>query len=137
MSYITTEQLLSYCAARNIDLTAYSEADIDASVVLAADFFDIYYTFYPELSTYETLPQSIISAQCEAAVMQLKGLLFVDNSQIASGSIVSKTESLDGVGSTSVTYASGGASTYKRNTPVIDALVRPYLAQNSGKVYRL
>lgn len=135
MAYITTDYLQTYCAERNIDLSLYDPAQIDASVILAADYFDIYYTFEPALSTYSPLPDMLKRASAEAAIMALRGQLFVDLDATVNGSVQSETKSLDGVGSKSVTYANGGASTYKRNSPVVDALVRPYLAQVRG-VYR-
>lgn len=135
MSYITTDYLQSYCTSRNIDLSGYDPAQIDASIILAADFFDIYYTFEPALTTYDPLPDMLKRASAEAAIMALRGQLFVDLDTTASGIIESESKSLDGVGSKSVTYAANSMPTYKRNSPVIDALVRPYLAQSRG-VYR-
>lgn len=135
MSYITTEYLDHYCTERNIDLSIYDQAQIDASVVLAADFFDIYYTFAPALSTYDPLPDMLKRASAEAAIMALRGQLFVDLDSVSSGLVESETKSLDGVGSKSVSYAAGSVSAYKRSSPVVDALVRPYLAQTRG-VYR-
>ncbi len=135
MSYITTSYLQQYCTERNIDLSAYGPADIDASVVKAADFFDIYYTFEPTLDTYDPLPDMLKRASAEASIMALRGELFVTSSAFSNGVVESETKSLDGVGSKSVTYAANSAPTFKRNTPVVDALVRPYLAQMRG-VYR-
>lgn len=135
MSYITTEYLQQYCAARNTDLSAYGPADIDASVIKSADFFDIYYTFEPALTTYDPLPDMLKRASAEAAIMALRGQLFVDPESVSSGVVESESKSLDGVGSKTVTYAANSAPTFKRSTPVIDALVRPYLAQVRG-VYR-
>lgn len=135
MAYITTDYLQTYCAERNIDLCSYDPAQIDASVILAADFFDIYYNFAPALSTYSPLPDMLKRASAEAAVMALRGQLFVDASNYVNGIVESESKSLDGVGSKTVTYAAGSASTYKRSTPTIDSLVRPYLAQVRG-VYR-
>ncbi len=135
MSYITTEYLQTYCAERNIDLSAYDSAMLDASIVLAADFFDIYYTFAPTLDTYNPLPDMLKRASAEAAIMALRGQLFVDLDSVSNGLVESESKSLDGVGSKSVSYASGSVSAYKRSSPVVDALVRPYLAQTRG-VYR-
>jgi len=135
MAYITTSYLQQYCTERNIDLSSYDPAQIDASVILAADFFDIYYTFEPTLTTYDPLPDMLKRASAEAAVMALRGQLFVDLDSTASGLVESESKSLDGVGSKTVTYAANSMSAFKRNTPTIDALVRPYLAQMRG-VYR-
>jgi hypothetical protein len=66
--------------------------------------------------------------------MQQAGLLTLDLAAIAGGIVSSESKSLDGVGSKSVTYEAGSRNTYKRSTPQLDLLLRPFLAVSGGLV---
>lgn len=137
MSYIDLAYLKQYALDRSVDLIAYSDDQLQSAIVVAADFFDAYYTFHPKLDSYATLPDNIQKASAEAAIMHLDGLLLVDNASLASGSVESESKTLEGVGSKSVTYAKGSQQTFKRNTPLIDLWLRPYLSQMGNRINRV
>lgn len=131
MAYITRQYLENYAYERNYNIYQYPPADIDASIIVAADFIDAYYEFKTPLASMSPLPDAIQKANAMAAIMHLEGLLLVDNSAIASGVILSEEGDLKGIKG-KVVYQEGTAQTYKRNTPMIDNLLKPYLVDQSG-----
>ena len=130
------------------DISAYSDEQKKAALYVAANkFIDRLHTFKGELVdsgqsmklytdevTFDDASADIIQANVEAAILQLKGFLFVDpTSQSANGDILEESKELD-VLKKSVTYASGSSVSTKYNTSTIDSLLSKYTAFGSSGV---
>lgn len=131
MAYITVDYLQAYADSVNFDLSVYSEREVPAAIVVAADYFDAFYQFKDPITN--PAPEAIQRASAMAAILHLKGELLVDSSTLASGAVKTRKS---GVGplSTEITYFDGTAPTTKRNTPLIDGLLKPYLADDSPQI---
>lgn len=136
-TYITESDYIAYATARGIELKPELEADI----IKSADFIDTYYTFKGaaldaaqdmQLPTDCVAIADIKKAALKAVELQQAGLLTLDSAVMTGGIVESESKSLDGVGSKSVTYASGSQPTYKARTPELDRLLQPYLAFSGG-----
>lgn len=132
MPYVTYEQYAQYADERGI---AVNVDTIDADLQKSADFIDMYYVFkgsqlqtYPQLPTDEVTVANIERGALKAVELQQAGRLTLDTATMIGGLIESESKSLDGVGSTSVSYVAGSQSTYKPRTPELDLLFRPWLA---------
>lgn len=149
-AYIDAAYLQSYASLRGYDLTAYSEAQQEAAIVIAAqDWIDGQHDFANEkLVSTQALefprtvfgfPDDIKLANAKAAYLQLKGALLVDVSTIStSGTVESESKSVGSL-SKSVTYKSGSAQVYGRVLPAdLTNLLKPYLDKSNmmGLVYR-
>lgn len=142
-AYIATTFLDSWAASRAYDLSAYDAAAKEAAITISSsDWIDLYHNFKGEplsatqglkMPTNETVyDDKWRSLVANAAYMQLKGLLLVDESLIStSGTVESESKSL-GPLSKSVAYAKGTAQTYRRKTPSLDAAIRTYLSFSDG-----
>jgi hypothetical protein len=72
---------------------------------------------------YDSIPQGIKDAQCEAALRQSQGLMLTD---LSAGSVTEET-----VGPITVKYANGtndGVTSF----PMIDSLLKPFFAEGIG-----
>jgi hypothetical protein len=140
MPYITSAEYTTYANERGIHV---NNGHLAQDIILSADFIDTYYKFKGEPldpAQHNALPTDQVSiadikkAALKACEMQQAGLLTLDLAAIAGGIVSSESKSLDGVGSKSVTYEAGSRNTYKRSTPQLDLLLRPFLAVSSGLV---
>jgi hypothetical protein len=145
-AYITYAEFVAWADLRGYNIT-HPQAGVEEAIVIASlDFIDAMHNFKGDpvsssqamkLPTDQVTIANIKPAANAATKMQLEGLLMVDTSTTsASGSIESESKSV-GPLSKSVTYRAGTAQTYKRITPLVDALLRPYLSASIGLVYRL
>jgi hypothetical protein len=89
---------------------------------------------YTDLVSYAGSSKDIMQANAEAAILHLKGFLFVDASaQNANGEILSLKTKLDTL-EKETTFSDGSRIRTKYDTSTIDALLKPYLAVSSGGV---
>jgi hypothetical protein len=151
-TYADEIDLDSYADLRNIDLSIYSTAQKEAALYIAAnDYIDGMHDFigvkledeqvmklYTDLVTYDDASKDIISVNCEAAILQLKGALFVEQTAaVALGQIKSTTSKLD-VLEKSVEYVEGTARTTGTiNTSRLERILRPYLAFGGGSILNM
>lgn len=136
--YIDTDYLDTYATERGITLDGDTDAQQAAIVVAVTNFIDLFYDFKGEseqddyvLPTDEvSITDRIKRATAEAAIMHLNDelLLTTDDGQ---GNIIAEDSSI-GTLSESIQYEEGTRRTYKRATPVIDALLKPYLVAGGG-----
>ena len=138
MPYITSAEYTTYANERGIHV---NNGHLAQDIILSADFIDTYYKFKGEpisptqsnaLPTDQVSISDIKKAALKACEMQQAGLLTLDLAATANGIVSSESKSLDGVGSKSVTYEAGSRNTYKRSTPQLDLLLRPFLAVSGG-----
>ena len=96
-SYISAAELLTYASLRGLDLSEYSEAELEAAIYIAAnDFIDIFYSFNGDLVNEDqglSLPTSevdfgsvqtwrnIKEANANGATLSLTGSLLVDTAE--------------------------------------------------------
>ena len=137
-AYIDAAYLQSYAAARGYDLSGYTQSQIEAAIIIAAqDWIDGQHSFSHEKlkadqalafpRTVFGMPEQIKLANAKAAYLQLKGALLVDTTAInASGIVESESKSV-GPLSKSVTYRAGSYQLYGRVLPVdLTNLLLPY-----------
>lgn len=137
-----------YCELTGEDVSGYTDEQKKSALYIAANkFIDRLHSFlgerinesqamklYTDLVTFEDASKDIILANIEAAILHLKGYLFVDASeQNAKGDVIAESSELD-VLKESFTYSEGSSVTTKYNTAVIDMLLKPYLTYGSGGV---
>ena len=150
--YADELDLDSHADLRNIDLSIYSTAQKEAALYVAAnDYIDGMHDFmgdkvnssqgmklYTDLIEYADASKDIINVNCEAAILQLKGALFVEQTAaVALGQIKSTTSKLD-VLEKSVEYVEGTARTTGTiNTSRLERMLRPYLALGGGSVLNM
>lgn len=145
-AYITYAEFTAWADLRGYNIT-HPEAKVEEAIVIASlDYIDAMHNFKGELVDDEQamkLPTDMVSianikpAACAAVKMQLDGTLMVEPSTISTAGVVQAEAKSVGDLSKSVTYKSGSAQTYKRVTPLVDALLRPYLLGSMGSVQRL
>ena len=142
----------SYADLRNIDVSSYNDAQKEGALYIAAnDFIDGMHTFkgnplsdnqgmklYTSAVSYDDASKDIISVNCETALMQLQGALFVEvTSASALGDIKSTSSKLD-VLEKSTEYVEGTAiSSGTINTTRAEAKLRPYLSFGNGAILNL
>ena len=138
MPYVTLAQYEAYADERLLTVTN----EIDGDLFKAADFVDTYYTFKgtplqsdAQLPTDEVSLADVMKGLLKSVELQQAGRLTLDPAIMSGGLVESESKSLDGVGSTSVTYKSGSQPTWKARTPELDLLFRPWLA-NTGSGLR-
>lgn len=146
--YTSLEIFNEYAELIGQDLTAYTEEQIKSAIFVAANkYIDRLHDFagnkinpsqsmklYTDEAPFNVASNDIVAANIEAAILHLKGVLFVDEStQDVNGDVVSVSSELD-VLKKSVTYADGSRVATKFNTSTIDALLKPYIAHGSGGV---
>ena len=130
------------------DISAYTDEQKKAALYVAANkYIDRLHEFkgepidsnqsmklYTDLVTFDDASTDIIAANVEAAILQLKGYLFVDASeQSAHGDVISVMTKLDTL-EKQTDYDSGTRIRSKYNTSTIDALLSKYLAPGTGGV---
>ena len=128
------------------DLSSYGDEPKKSALYVAANkYIDRLHDFkgdpvqltqgmkaYTDMVTFDDAGSDFIQANVEAAILHLKGYLFVDASeQSAEGEILSLSSSVDGAVSESVTYAEGTSRSFKYNTTSIDALLSKYTSASS------
>lgn len=89
---------------------------------------------YTDLVTFADSSKDIIQANVEAAILQLKGFLFVSaESQDVNGDVIRTMDKLD-VLESEIEYSEGTSVSTKFNTSTIDELLKQYLKAGSGGV---
>jgi len=138
-SYVTSADYEAYANARgiNADLT-----NLDADLIKSADFIDTYYNFKGQpvsdtqemkLPTDQVTIAAIKKAALKAVEMQQAGLLTLDLASVSVGAvkrIMTKVDVLE----KEVEYVDGSQSTFKRKTPELDMLLRPFVVGGAGLV---
>jgi hypothetical protein len=138
-SYVTSADYEAYANARgiNADLT-----NLDADLIKSADFIDTYYNFKGQpvsdtqemkLPTDQVTIAAIKKAALKAVEMQQAGLLTLDLASVSAGAvkrIMTKVDVLE----KEVEYVDGSQSTFKRKTPELDMLLRPFVVGGAGLV---
>lgn len=132
------------------DISTYDDEQKKSALYVAANqFIDRLHEFsgsptnidqsmklYTDLVTYADAGNDIIQANIEAAILHLKGLLFVDPSeQSAKGRIQSESKKLDVI-QTDVTYFEGSQPISKYNTSGIDRLLSKYTINGGVRMMR-
>ena len=141
-SYASVAQLDDYASIRNEDLSSYTQAQKEGALVVASlDYVDGYFTFKGEklnddqamsLPTDQVdIDAKIVSAVCAAAVLQLKGRLFVDPTEISQRIVAAESSSVGSL-SESITYDGGAQYVDKYPTSQIDRLLLPYTEAQAG-----
>ena len=130
------------------DISAYTDEQKKAALYVAANkYIDRLHAFkgeliesdqsmklYTDLVTFDDASGDIIAANVEAAILQLKGYLFVSaESQSSHGDVISVMTKLDTL-EKQTEYDSGTRIRSKYNTSTIDALLKPYIAPGVGGV---
>ena len=130
------------------DISSYTDEQKKAALYVAANkYIDRLHTFkgelisdeqsmklYTDFVTFDDASTDIIAANVEAAILQLKGYLFVSaDSQSAQGDVISIMTKLDTL-EKQTDYDSGTRIRSKYNTSTIDALLKPYITSGSGSV---
>lgn len=145
-TYATLAEYKAWATLRGYVTTA-TDAQIESALIISSiDFIDAMHTFkgvvvsedqLMKLPTDEVTIADIVPAAMAAAKMHLEGLLFVDLSLIShTGTIESETKSIGSL-SKSITYSANTSQSSRRLTPVINALLRPFLLTSSQSVYRI
>lgn len=138
MTYCTQAEYEAYAAARGITVKTHT---LPADLILATDFIDTYYTFKGaplsdtqpnKLPTDQVSVAAINKAALKVVELQQAGRLALDTATMTGALIESQEKVLEGVGSTSVTYAAGSQPTWKARTPELDMLLRPFTLGGSG-----
>ena len=139
-AYISLAEFQSFASARFIDLDDYESDQINGAIVIASvDFISVNYDFKGDpLTTTQgmTLPtdeveinSDVKNATYQAALLSLKGRLFVDTTEInINGAVSSESKSVGSL-SKSVEYAENGRKyTNKYPTTNIDNILSSYVA---------
>jgi hypothetical protein len=127
-SYATRAEIIAYAALRGV--TIANDAGTDVFGIKAMDYIEI--QDYANSPTYDdqltafprndetTIPQGMIDAQCEAAMLVSQGIPLLSN--VAAGEQSIKR---DKTGPLETEYFDAGS--YSAQTPRLDALLRPFL----------
>lgn len=139
-AYISLVEFKAFASARFIDLDDYEADQINGAIVTASvDFISVNYDFKGDpLTTTQgmTLPtdevginKDVKNATYQAALLSLKGRLFVDTTEININGAVSAESKSVGSLSKSVEYAENGRKyTNKYPTTNIDNILSSYVA---------
>lgn len=147
-SYVTVAEFREYCATREIDVVADTDAEIQGNLVLATDYVDLTYTFIGE-ATVDTqalqfprtkddedygVPTKVKSATIEMTLSSRSGTnLFSDSDR----SIIGKKEKV-GVIETELDYADSKAYTSNSSRfPKVNKLLKDwvdYFTDNAGQL---
>ena len=146
--YCDSAYLDSHAELLGEDLTAYTDEQKKSAIWVAANkYIDRLHEFkgakvqpdqgmklYTDLVTFAEAGDDIQQANAEAAILQLKGLLFVDPStQDVNGKVIKTKDKLD-VLEKEREYEEGTSIITKYNTSTIDALLKPYVLPSSSGV---
>lgn len=138
-SYVTAAEFQAYADARGITVDA---ANLDANLILSADFIDTYYNFRGQpvsdtqemkLPTDQVTIAAIKKAALKAVEMQQASLLDLDLASSQAGTVKRLMTKVD-VLEEEIEYESGSQSNFKRKTPELDMLLRPFTVGNTGLV---
>lgn len=130
------------------DISSYTDEQKNSAIYVAANkYIDRLHEFdgnkvnddqgmklYTDLVSFDDASKDIMQANAEAAILQLKGFLFVSaETQSASGDVKVLATELD-VLKKSTEYFENTSITTKYNTSTIDALLKQYLKAGSNGV---
>jgi len=142
-AYATLEQFESWANARLIEYFEYNSLQIEAALlVVSEDFIDVNYKFKGskldenqtmQLPTDQVVAADITNAVCQAAWMQLQGVLFVSDASLVEREVTSESSKLGDL-SKSVTYREGSKRTYTESTTKIDRLLSPFVIGGAGGI---
>ncbi len=142
-AYATLEQFENWANARLIEYFEYNSLQIEAALlVVSEDFIDVNYRFKGskldsnqamQLPTDQVVTADITDAVCQAAWMQLQGVLFVSDVSLAEREVTSESSKLGDL-SKSVTYREGSKRTYTESTTKIDRLLSPFVVGGAGGI---
>jgi hypothetical protein len=146
-AYVSVEEFEAYAADRGESLVAYTLQQKQSAIVVASiDYLDGYFTFKGvpleddqalSLPTDQvTVNAKIKQAACAAALLKLKGRLFVDPEEITRQIVAAESSSVGSL-SESITYDGGSQYIDKYPTVQIDRLVIPYTVAQVGVGYAL
>ena len=130
-AYITAAEYEAYADERGILPNAVT---LDADIIKSADFIDTYYNFKGEvvaegqpmkLPTDQVTIANIKKAALKAVEMQQAGLLTLNLAGVETGLVKRVMEKVD-VLETETEYVEGSQQTFKRRSPELDMLLRPY-----------
>lgn len=142
-AYITAADYEAYADERGILPNAVT---LDADIIKSADFIDTYYNFKGELVT-EGQPMklptdqvtiaNIKKAALKAVEMQQAGLLTLNLAGVETGLVKREMKKVD-VLEKEIEYVEGSQQTFKRRSPELDMLLRPYtIGGTSGGLVRV
>ena len=144
--YADLADLTTYAELLGEDLSGYGDEPKKSALYVAANkYIDRLHDFkgdpvqltqgmkaYTDLVTFDDAGSDFIQANVEAAILHLKGYLFVSASeQSAKGEVLSESKTLSKL-ETEVTYAEGTSRSFKYNTSTIDKLLSKYTTASSG-----
>lgn len=138
-SYVTAAEFESYADARGITV---DDANLSANLIKSADFIDTYYNFRGQpvsdsqemkLPTDQVTISAIKKGALKAVEMQQAGLLTLDLTSSQDGTVKRLMTKVD-VLEKEVEYVDGSQSTFKRKTPELDMLLRPFVVGGAGLV---
>lgn len=142
-AYITSADYEAYADERGILPNAVT---LDADIIKSADFIDTYYNFKGEvvdpaqamkLPTDQVTIANIKKAALKAVEMQQAGLLTLNLAGVETGLVKRVMEKVD-VLETETEYVEGSQQTFKRRSPELDMLLRPYtIGGTSGGLVRV
>lgn len=130
-AYITAAEYEAYADERGILPNAVT---LDADIIKSADFIDTYYNFKGEvvdpaqamkLPTDQVTISNIRKAALKAVEMQQAGLLTLNLAGVETGLVKRVMEKVD-VLETETEFVEGSQQTFKRRSPELDMLLRPY-----------
>lgn len=142
-AYVTSDDYEAYADERGILPNAVT---LDADIIKSADFIDTYYNFKGEvadpaqsmkLPTDQVTIANIKKAALKAVEMQQAGLLTLNLVGVETGLVKRVMEKVD-VLETETEYVEGSQQTFKRRSPELDMLLRPYtVGGTSGGLVRV
>jgi len=145
---ITVAEFTQFALDRSTDITSYSNEQIEGGIVVSSvDYIDSYFLFKGDsitttqgmqLPTDQVTINSKIKLACyQAALLSLKGRLFVDPLDLeVSGQVTLERDKLD-VLETEKEFKEGGNYVTKFPTSQTDKLLQPYTVSNGlGTVKR-
>lgn len=144
---ITVAEFDAFGASRGLESFTYLESQKQAAIVIASvDYINTYFTFKGtalkttqglQIPTDEvTLVRNIKLACYQAALLHLKGRLFVDSASIESSGQVKSSRRKLGDLETEVEYQENTSYVTKYPTSSLDRLLRPYvIGGGMGRTY--
>lgn len=147
--YADLTDLESYAELLGEDISSYTDEQKKSALYVGANkYIDRLHEFkgdkvqetqsmklYTDLVTFADASKDIVEANVEAAILQLKGYLFIDSTvQSVNGEVTELSQAVDGAVSQTTKYAEGTSIRTKYNTSTIDALLAPYIQAGTGGV---
>ena len=142
-AYITAAEYEAYADERGILPNAVT---LDSDIIKSADFIDTYYNFKGEvvtegqpmkLPTDQVTIANIKKAALKAVEMQQAGLLTLNLAGVETGLVKREMKKVD-VLEKEIEYVEGSQQTFKRRSPELDMLLRPYtIGGTSGGLVRV